>query len=189
MTACAAERGRAPMQNIIKAMTAGLIATVVLSALMLLKSMMGIMPELDIPQMISSMMTAPGTHMTGWPMNGHMGGYMGSEMGEQMYGWPGIGWAVHFMIGIVVYGGAMAFLDERLPGNSRIGHGLMIGTLGWLVMMVVMMPMAGAGLFGMRFGAMAPMMTLLLHLIFGGVLGWVYAKLIERPGAKTGNSV
>jgi hypothetical protein len=43
-------------------------------------------------------------------------------------------------------------------------------------MMVVLMPMAGAGLFGMNMGVMAPMMTLVLHLIFGAVLGWVYGR-------------
>ena len=41
-------------------------------------------------------------------------------------------------------------------------------------MMVMVMPMAGAGLFGMAFGVMAPMMTLVLHIVFGAVLGAVY---------------
>lgn len=39
-----------------------------------------------------------------------------------------------------------------------------------------MMPMAGKGLFGMHIGIMAPTMTLVLHLIFGAVLGWVYDR-------------
>jgi len=36
------------------------------------------------------------------------------------------------------------------------------------------MPMAGVGLFGMTMGLMAPMMTLVLHVIFGAVLGVTY---------------
>jgi hypothetical protein len=36
----------------------------------------------------------------------------------------------------------------------------------------------GAGLFGMNMGIMAPIMTLVLHLIFGAVLGWVYGLLV-----------
>ena len=36
--------------------------------------------------------------------------------------------------------------------------------------------MAGAGLFGMNMGILAPMMALALHLIFGAVLGWVYGR-------------
>jgi len=51
--------------------------------------------------------------------------------------------------------------------------------------MVMVMPMAGAGLFGMKLGLMAPMMTLALHLIFGAVMGLVFgnqAKVATRPG-------
>jgi hypothetical protein len=36
------------------------------------------------------------------------------------------------------------------------------------------MPMVGAGLFGMNLGIMAPMMTLILHIVFGAVLGTDY---------------
>jgi hypothetical protein len=44
----------------------------------------------------------------------------------------------------------------------------------WLGMMIIVMPMAGAGLFGMNLGIMAPVMTLVLHVVFGAVLGAVY---------------
>jgi len=40
--------------------------------------------------------------------------------------------------------------------------------------MFVMMPMAGAGVFGLDLGMAAPVMTLMLHLVFGAVLGAVY---------------
>jgi len=91
---------------------------------------------------------------------------------------PLIGWIAHFVIGGVAYrdGVDIAALDSKLPGTSRVGHGTMLGVIGWLIMMVVLMPMAGAGLFGMDIGAMAPMMTLVLHLIFDAVLGWVYGR-------------
>ena len=58
--------------------------------------------------------------------------------------------------------------------------GLILGVIGWLIMMIGMMPMAGQGLFGMQVGIMAPIMTLMLHLIFGAVLGWVYGKTTGR---------
>ena len=138
------------MKDIPKGMLAGLVATIVLSLLMVLKAMMGLMPQLDLPKMLAGMMGSP-------------------DM-------PIIGWIVHFAIGIVVYGVAIAALDSKLPGTSRVGHGVMLGVIGWLIMMVVLMPMAGAGLFGMNMGIMASMMTLVLHLIFGAVLGWVYGR-------------
>ena len=41
------------MGNITKGVTAGIVATVVLSVLMLAKSMMGLMPQLDVISMLS----------------------------------------------------------------------------------------------------------------------------------------
>ena len=42
----------------------------------------------------------------------------------------------------------------------------------------MMIPMAGAGLFGMKLGVMAPMMTFVLHLVFGAALGWFYGRSV-----------
>jgi len=138
------------MKDIPKGILAGLAATIVLSALMVLKMFMGVMPQLDIAKMLATMMGSPDT--------------------------PLIGWIMHFAIGIVVYGVAIGVLDAQLPRTSSVGHGIMIAVIGWLIMMVALMPMAGAGLFGMNMGVMAPIMTLVLHLIFGAVLGWVYGR-------------
>lgn len=43
-------------------------------------------------------------------------------------------------------------------------------------MMVMLMPMAGAGAFGLHLGLMAPVATLILHWIYGAVLGAVYGS-------------
>lgn len=147
------------MERIAKGLLAGAAATVVLSALMIMKTMMGVMPDLDLPKMIAGMMGAPTI--------------------------PIVGWAAHAMIGVVGYGVAIALLDDRLPGDSRLAHGALIGFGGWLVMMVALMPMAGAGLFGMAMGVMAPMMTLVLHLVFGAVLGWTYGRLVPHDAPLT----
>ena len=147
------------MSRIGNGLVAGLVATVVLSGLMVIKSMMGLMPQLDSPQMIAAMMGAPNQ--------------------------PAIGWGVHVMIGIALYGAAMALLHERLPGDSAVAHGVLIAVVGWLMMMVVLMPMAGTGMFGMNLGIMAPMMTLILHLVFGAVLGAVYGRLQQSGGGPT----
>ena len=144
------------MTHVLKGMLAGLVATVVLSALMLMKTMMGLMPELDLPRMIAGMMGAPDT--------------------------PAIGWALHFMIGIVMYGAAIGLLGHRLPGSHTV-QGMILGAIGWLIMMVMLMPMTGAGLFGMNMGVMAPMMTLVLHLVFGAVLGGVYGRAVRDQEA------
>lgn len=138
------------MSKIGRGLLASLAATVVLSVLMVLKTMMGVMPALDLPKMIAVMMGSPDTRM--------------------------LGWAAHFLIGIVVYGIAIATPGDRM-GSSPTVSGIVMGVVGWLIMMLTLMPMAGAGLFAMSMGVMAPLMTLVLHLIFGAVLGWTYGRL------------
>ncbi|MET4104652.1 putative membrane protein YagU involved in acid resistance, partial [Roseovarius sp. MBR-78] len=127
------------MTNLKPGLLAGFIATVVLSLLMMGKAMMGVMPELDVIAMLSGMMGMPAA----------------------------MGWIAHFMIGTIAWGGGFALLYSALPGGSAIVKGIVFGIAAWLMMMIVVMPMAGAGMFGMNFGMMAPMMTLVLHIIFG----------------------
>ena len=136
-------------------MIAGLVATVVLSVLMLIKSMMGVMPGLDIAQMLTGM----AHKMMGLPAN------------------PAVGWVLHFMIGTVVWGIGFALLYKTLPTSGATTKGMVFGVLAWLLMMLIPMPMAGAGLFAMKMGMMAPVMTLVLHLIWGAVLGATFSGL------------
>lgn len=68
-------------------------------------------------------------------------------------------------------------LYPGILGGSAWIKGALIGLAAWLLMMVMVMPMAGQGLFGMRLGPMAPVMTAVLHIIFGVVLGFVYVRL------------
>lgn len=140
------------MTEVGKGMIAGFVATVVLSALMLMKSAMGLMPELDIAQML--------------------GGMLG--------GGPGVGWIAHFLIGTVIWGILFAYLDPQLPGGSHWLRGVVFGMGAWILMMIAVMPMAGAGLFGMKLGIMAPIMTAMLHAIYGAVLGGTFGALLGR---------
>lgn len=142
--------------NWLKGMVAGFVATIVLSAIMLMKTMMGVMPELNPIKMMSDMVGGP----------------------------PAVGWAMHFLIGTVLWGTLFAWLDPSIPGQGHWLKGILFAVGAWLVMMIVMMPMAGAGFFGAHLGMMAPVMTLVLHVIYGLVLGGVYA--LERPDATSG---
>lgn len=136
---------------------AGFIATLVLSGLMVMKAMMGVMPEMDVAQMLGTMM--------------HAG--------------PGMGWAGHFFIGTVMWGILFAVLGDHLPGNSYWQRGVVFGLGAWLLMMIMVMPMAGAGMFGLRMGQMIPVMTAMLHMIFGAVLGGAFGALTS---ARTSNA-
>jgi len=149
------------MAKISKGIIAGLVATVVLSMIMVAKAMMGLMPELNVIAMLSSMM-----HTV-----------------------PAIGWAMHFVIGAVAWGVGFAAFYNILPGGSSLTKGVMFGVIAWLMMMLLVMPMAGAGMFGLNMGMMAPVTTLMLHAIFGAVLGGVFGKLSNgSPDAITDNA-
>jgi hypothetical protein len=142
--------------NIIKGIIAGFVATVVLTLFMMLKKTLGVMPELDPVHMIEMMVT--------------------QKMGIE----PNIiiGWVLHFGIGSVAWGAGFVILNDILPGSGQIVKGIAMGLAAWLLMMVATMPMAGAGFFGMSMGVMAPILTLILHIIFGVALGFTFKKLV-----------
>ena len=136
------------MKTITNSIIAGISATIVLTVMMFLKGMMGLMPELDIIHMLAEML---GTALI-------------------------VGWIMHFIIG-AGYGIAFHIIKNILPGESFMIKGVVLGILGWLGMMLMIMPMVGAGVFGVNLGLMAPIMTLMMHIVFGAVLGLVYKKL------------
>lgn len=144
------------MKNrIYKGIFAGFIATVVLSAFMVLKATMGMLPQMNAIKMLSTM-----AH-----------GFMGTPL------IPVVGWLLHFIIGSILWGILFAILFARIPGQTPAIKGLIFGTAAWLLMMIMVMPIAGAGLFGIHLGMGAPIATLVLHWVFGAVLGTVYGKL------------
>lgn len=144
------------------AILAGLVATAVMTALMYLGKAMG-MP-MDMPRMLGLMFASPD----------HPG---------MVYG---LGLAVHVMMGVafaVAYGLLFAALgiDPSWAWGATFGaiHGVIAGvTFG---MMPAMHPrmgpgeaLAAPGPFGINYGSMVPMGVLLLHVVFGAVVGWVY---------------
>ena len=134
----------------VRGIIAGLVATLVLSATMLMKRSMGLMPELDPIAMITVMAGASSA---------------------------AVGWIGHFLIGAIFWGVGFAILSPYLPGAHCV-RGLIFAIGAWLMMMmIVVMPVAGAGMFGLGLGMMTPVATLLLHVVFGLVLGGVYGLL------------
>ena len=139
------------MQNISTGLLAGLVATVVLAAMMVVQGMMGVMPGLNVAAMI--------------------GAIIGSSVA--------VGWIIHFMVHTIAGGGGFAVLYNVIPGGSAPVKGIVYGIVAWLVLMFIVMPMAGVGLFGLDLGMMAPVMVLVFHIIFGAVLGLVYQMRVK----------
>lgn len=131
-------------------LVAGFVATLILSMMQLMKARMNLMPQLDMIGMISGM--------------------MGSSRS--------MGWVVHFMVGTVVYGLAYAYIFAGWWPDAYWLSGAALGVVGWLIAMLVMMPMAGKGFFATELGAMAPVMTFMMHVVFGAILGFIYGWVV-----------
>jgi len=129
---------------------AGFVATTILSMMQLMKQKMNIMPQLDMIRMISGMMGAS----------------------------RGMGWVVHFIGGTVLYGLTYVYLFAGLGPDAHWLSGAALGAAGWLMAMLVMMPMAGNGVFGMKLGVMVPVMALMMHIVFGAIIGFVYGWIV-----------
>jgi uncharacterized membrane protein YagU involved in acid resistance len=141
-----------------RGVAAGFVATVVLSAMMLMKQSMGLIPELDPITMIAAMAGASS---------------------------PAVGWIGHFVIGSIIWGISFAVVNPHLPGPYWL-RGMVFAVGAWLMMMIVVMPMIGTGLFGFGLGIMAPGVTFLLHVVFGLVLGGVYGFFADKQGSIAG---
>lgn len=125
-----------------RAILAGFAGTAVMTALMLAAPMMGL-PPMNIGEMLGSM----------------LGGVVA------------LGWAAHFMIGVVLAVIYAAVFAHRLPGPGPV-RGALYGIAPWLMAQLVVMPMMGAGLFGGS--ALVAAGSLMGHLVYGAVLGAVY---------------
>jgi hypothetical protein len=144
------------MSNSLRGMIAGFVATLMLGALLLLKSSFGLWPQLNIISLLSA-----------------LGGISAAAA-----------WMDHFIVGTVVWGLLFSLFDSVGSGLGHWLKGIIFGVFAWLMMMVLFMPAAGAGLFGNKIGIVAPIVMLGMHLIYGAVLGATYGLLTAWAPAK-----
>jgi hypothetical protein len=138
-------------------MLAGLVATLVLSGILIVKGNMGLWPEVNIIRLLVN---------------------LGSIQTVAA-------WMDHFIVGVVVWGLMFAAFDAMWESRAYWLKGLIFGVFAWLLMMVLFMPLAKAGYFGTRIGPTALYVTLGMSLIYGLVLGVSYGLLTAYYPAKT----
>jgi hypothetical protein len=148
-----------------RAMIAGLIGTVAMTALMVMAPMMGL-PKMDIAAMLGSMLA-------------------GDQAAPGSFAWLA-GLVMHLMIGTVALSTGYALTNRYLLTSTPLGKGLIYSALVWLMAQVVVMPMMGAGLFSSHLpqGVMMAGGSLMGHLVYGAVLGLIYGS--QRPEQITG---
>jgi Family of unknown function (DUF6789) len=141
------------IHDIGKGIVAAAVATAAAAAILAGKNVLGILPDFDVMGMLTA--------------------FAGST-------WPGMGWVVFFVGGGIVLGVIFALLDahvEATTGAGEVVRGVFFGFLLWLIVMLIFMPVLGAGAFGMRFGVGAPIVCLAADLVYGLVLGAVYGAM------------
>jgi hypothetical protein len=144
------------MTNTMKGIVSGFLATLVLSAVILLKVQFQVVPpELSIMSLLGRI----------------AGGAVAA-------------WSDHFIIGTLVWGMLFAGFETVVPNVPYWLKGVVFSALAWLFMMIVFMPFAGVGLFGAKLGALAAVVTLVQHLIYGVSLGVIYGLLTAWVPAK-----
>ncbi len=132
-----------------RGLLAGLVATSVVSLLMLLKQALGFMPNVNLVMELANAL-----------------GYRDALRG----------WTAHYLIGVLAWGMLFPWFDRRLRFPHWV-NGVYFASVIWLGVMLLVMPAAGQGLFGSHLALGTPTVTLFLHWIYGVVLGSVYGLL------------
>ncbi len=149
--------------NIVGAIVAGLVGTIIISMVMIMAPKMG-MPKMAIWEMLGSMFSPDGN--------------------------VALGWVIHLMMGII-FGIVYAALWAIGIGSATVISGAIFGIVHWLIVGVMMsaIPMLHAGIkagsvsapgvFMLNNGGMMAFMGGLMgHVIFGVVVALVYGLFI-----------
>jgi uncharacterized membrane protein YagU involved in acid resistance len=131
--------------NIGRAILGGFVGTLAITMLMYKGAPMMGMPKMDIAAMLGQM-------LGGWTM----------------------GMVMHFLNGTVIFPLIYAYLlFPRLPGAPAL-KGIAWGVILWLLAGILVMPMMGGGAFGAKVGGMMSAVgSLMGHIIYGALLGWI----------------
>ncbi|MFV2038545.1 MAG: DUF6789 family protein [Paracoccaceae bacterium] len=93
---------------------------------------------------------------------------------QTMVGSYGMGWIAHLMMGIIIFPVAYALVIYGFLPGSPVGRGLLFGGILWVLAAVMVMPLAGAGFLMSNIGGfLALMASLMGHLVYGGLLGYI----------------
>lgn len=141
------------MTSIKMGFVSGTVATVVAGSMLLVNNALHGFPEVRVARTIAAMLGSPEHVM--------------------------VGVAVILILGIFVCGALYAVFAPRLPVKTYLAKSLVFGAASWLLMMVLFMPLAGAGLFGLGRSLAVPAATLVLNLAYWLVLGLSYRYLMS----------
>jgi len=136
--------------KVTRAVMAGLVGTAAMTVLLLVEPLVGL-PKVAIGQVLSTALGLTPAYLT-----------VGAVAG----------WIIDFLVGVVfalLYAGVFA---GRLPG-SALARGAIYGVLVFVLAQLVFMPLVGGGVFS-RGDVEMIAGSLVGHLVYGGLVGWIY---------------
>ena len=136
--------------NVKRATAAGVLGTAAITALWQVEPAIGL-PRIAVGHILSTFMAVSVAHLN--------------------VGIAG-GWIVHFIVGILLALLYAAVFAERLPG-SPAWRGATYGLFVFVLAQVVFMPLVGGGFFS-RGDVELLIGSLIGHLAYGVVVGWIY---------------
>lgn len=90
------------------------------------------------------------------------------------------GWVWHWLIGTLIWATLFGIMFPILPGRKFWSKGIAFGVISGLLTMLLVMPLAAAGYFGMELTLWDPVVSLIYHIIYGVTLAGVYVLLQGR---------
>jgi len=143
---------------VVRAVGAGVVGTGMMTALWLVEPSIGL-PKIAVGHILSTFMSVSVAHL----QVGNVGG-----------------WIAHFAFGVLLALLYARFVAPRLPGAPEV-RGALYGTLLFIAAQLVFMPLVGGGFFA-RGDIQLLAGSLLGHLVYGVVVGWIYdLPFISRP--------
>ena len=139
-----------------RAAAAGLIGTGVMTALLLVEPSVGL-PKIAMGQVLSTALGLTSAHLASG---------------------AALGWLLHFLMGVLLALLYAAVFDQRLPGTPLI-RGLLYGVLVFVAAQLLFMPLVGGGVFSHGDPELLAG-SLLAHLVYGGLTGWIYGESVLR---------
>ena len=140
------------MERIKVTFAGGLVATVLVGAMLLMNNAIHRLPRLGIGQSLASIIGLPDSVFAGW--------------------------LLFVVLGVFVFSSVFAWATALIPVKTYLIKGLVFGTALWLFMMLVFEPLAGQGLFALHVGYIVAALALVLNLFYGLVMSLTYRWLL-----------
>ncbi len=96
------------------------------------------------------------------------------SLGQMLGGSWVLGMTMHSINGTIIFPLIYAYLLYRILPGQAWAKGVYWGLVLWFLAQAVVMPMTGGGFFSAKMGGMKAVIgSLLGHIIYGGLLGWI----------------